>query len=316
MTNLRQRTLVGLGWTGAARLLGQLLQMAATVVLARLLSPQEYGLLGMVLVFTGFASYVADMGLGASIIQRSEVSARHLNSVFWLNVASGLALSVVFALSAPLVARFYDQPQLRLLTAAIAVNFVLASLNVVQNALLDKSLHFRTKFWIESVAYLVSGSVAVALAFSGAGVWSLVGQQLTLSLMRVLMMWAQSPWRPALSFDLSAIRELLHFSGHLTAFGAIIYWSQNVDKLVIGRWIGSVPLGIYSLADKLMRLPLTNVNDVTTSVMFPALSSIQDDMEGVRRAYLRGSRMIALITFPTMMALAVLAEPAVLVVYG
>src|SRR6202167_1876239 len=151
MNNLGQRTLVGLGWTGAARLLGQILQLGTTVVLARLLSPREYGLLGMVLVFTGFASYVADMGLGASIIQKSTVTERHLNSVFWLNVATGMVLTAVFALTAPLVARFYQEPQLRLLTVAIALNFFLGSLNVVQAALLDKALNFRTKFWIETL---------------------------------------------------------------------------------------------------------------------------------------------------------------------
>ena len=316
MNNLRQRTLTGLGWTGATRLLGQTIQLAATVVLARLLSPKEYGLLGMVLVFTGFATFVADMGLGASIIQRSTVSDRHLNSVFWLNVATGMLLTGLLALAAPLIASFYDEPQLRMLTVVIALNFVFGSLNVVQIALLDKSLNFRTKFWIETVSSLTSGIVALTLALAGAGVWSLVGQSLTQTIVRVLMMWAQSSWRPALAFDFSAIRELLHFSGHLVGFGAIVYWSQNIDKLIIGRWIGSSALGIYSLADKLMRMPLYNVTDVTTSVMFPALSTIQDDVEAVRRAYLRAVRMISLITFPMMLALSVLAEPAVLVVYG
>lgn len=182
--------------------------------------------------------------------------------------------------------------------------------------MLDKALNFRTKFWIETVSSLASGIVALALAFTGAGVWSLVGQALTLTVVRVLMMWTQSSWRPAMSFDFSAIRELMHFGGHLMGFGAVIYWSMNVNKLVIGRWIGSSALGIYSLADKLMRLPLVNVSDVTTSVMFPALSAIQDEVEAVRRTYLRGSRMIALITLPMMIALGVLAEPAILVVYG
>jgi O-antigen/teichoic acid export membrane protein len=157
MNNLRQRTLVGLGWNGAARLLGQLLQLCATVILARLLSPKEYGLLGMVLVFTGFAAYFADMGLAASIIQKTTVTERHLNSVFWLNVATGTVLTAVFALTAPLVARFYDEPQLRLLTVAIALNFFLGSLNVVQAALLDKALNFRAKFWIETASYISSG---------------------------------------------------------------------------------------------------------------------------------------------------------------
>jgi PST family polysaccharide transporter len=316
MNNLRQRTLVGLGWNGAARLLGQLLQLAATVVLARLLSPKEYGLLGMVLVFTGFANAVADVGLGASIVQRSTVSDRHLNSVFWLNAVTSMVLTAVFALAAPLIARFYQEPQLRMLTVVLALNFFLSSLNIVQVALLDKALNFRTKFWIESASSVASGVVALVLALNGAGVWSLVGQTLTQTTSRVLLMWAQSSWRPAMSFDFSAIRELMRFSGHLAGFMTVIYWSQNVDKLVIGRWIGSSALGIYSLADKLMRLPLANVSDVTTTVMFPALSSIQDDIGAVQRAYLRGTRMIALITFPMMIALCVLAEPAILVVYG
>jgi O-antigen/teichoic acid export membrane protein len=316
MNNLRQRTLVGLGWTGAARLLGQFVQLGTTVVLARLLSPKEYGLLGMVLVFTGFANYVADMGLGASIIQNTTLSDRHLNSVFWLNAATGLALTLIFILAAPLVASFYGEPQLSLLTIAIAPNFVLGSLNVVQNALLDKALNFRIKFWIDIVAAVASGLVALVLALRGWGVWSLVGQSLVLTTVRVLMMWIQSSWRPAMAFDFSAIRELMRFSGHLTGFGVVFYWSQNIDKLMIGRWIGSSALGIYTLADKLMRLSLANVNDVTSSVMFPALSSIQHDVEAVKRAYLRATRMTSLVVFPMMIALGVLAEPAILVIYG
>jgi O-antigen/teichoic acid export membrane protein len=316
MKNLRQRTLVGLVWSGSARLLGQLLQLAVAVVLARLLSPKAYGLLGMVLVFTGFANSLTDMGLGASIIQKSSLSSRHLNSVFWLNVVTGMLLTGVFALAAPFVASFYEEPQLRRLTIAIAVNFFLGSLNVVQNALLDKSLNFRTKFWIEIVSIIASGTVALLLAFTGAGVWSLVGQLLTSTMVRVVAMWGLSPWRPGISFDFSAIKELMQFSANLMGFGMVIYWSINIDKLVIGRWIGSAALGFYSLSDKLMRLPLANVTDITTAVMFPALSTIQDEVEAVRRAYLRSTRMIALLTFPMMIGLSVLAEPAILVVYG
>ena len=316
MINLRQQTLVGLGWSGAARLLGQLLQFAVAVILARLLSPKEYGLLGMVLVFTGFANSLVDMGLGASIIQKDSLSARHLNSVFWLNLVTGILLTGVFVVAAPFVARFYAEPQLRLLTTVTAITFILGSLNVVQNALLDKLLNFRTKFWIEIVSIFTSGIVALLLAFNGAGVWSLVGQLLTATIVRVVVMWSLSPWRPEMSFDFSAIRELMHFSGNLMGFGIIIYWSVNIDKLVIGRWIGSSALGFYSLADKLMRLPLTNVTEISTTVMFPALSAIQDHVETVERAYLRGTRMIALLTFPMMIGLSVLAEPAILVVYG
>lgn len=316
MKNLRQRTLAGLGWNGATQLLGQLLQFGAAVVLARILNPRDYGLLGMVLVFTGFARSLADMGLGASIIQKHELSERHLSSVFWLNVATGILLTALFVLAGPLIAKFYQEPRLKLLTAAVAINFSLDSLNGVQNALLEKSLNFRTKFWIEGASTLISGIVALALAFAGAGVWSLVGQLLAGTIVDVVMMWSLSPWRPAWDFDLAAVKELMHFGANLMGFGVVIYWAGNIDKLVIGRWIGSAALGFYSLADRLMRLPLTNITNVTSAVMFPALSSVQKEVGTARHAYLRATRMIALLTFPMMIGLSVLAEPAILVVYG
>jgi len=292
------------------------LQFAISIILARVLSPREFGLIGMILVFTAFASSLSDMRLGAALIQKRAVSDRHLNSVFWLNVGVGSSLTLLFCLTAPLVANFYHEPLLRLLTIAVAINFVLNSLTVVHTALLDKSLSFRARFWIEIVATFFSGIVALTLAFNGAGVWSLVGQSLTAAVIRIALMWRSHQWRPGTSFDLSALKDLMHFGGPLFGSSIVAYWGRNFDKLVIGRLIGSSALGIYNLADRLMRLPLTNVTDVTTAVMFPALSLMQDDVESVRRVYLRATGMIALLTFPMMIGLSVAAEPAILVVYG
>ncbi len=270
----------------------------------------------MVLVLTGFASILSDMGLGASLIQKQAVSDRHLNSAFWVNVAAGAFLTILFGLTAPLIALFYKEPLLRLLTAIIALNLILNSLNVVQNALLDRSLNFRTKFWIGSVSLLVSGIVAIVLALNGAGVWSLVAQSIASTAIQVAIMWHLSSWRPRLSFDLSAFRELMHFGKNLMASSIVHYCGGNFDKLAIGRLLGSSVLGIYNLADKLMRLPINNVTGVTSTVMFPVLSAMQDEVESVKRTYLRATRMIALLTFPMMIGLSILAEPAILVVYG
>jgi O-antigen/teichoic acid export membrane protein len=316
MDNIRQRTLLGLGWSGATQIIGAVLQFGISVILARLLSPREFGLIGIVLVFTGFASSLSDMGLGASLVQLRTVSDRHLNSVFWVNIAAGALLTILFGLAAPLIARFYKEPLLRLLTATIALNLILSSLNVVQSALLDRSLNFRNKFWIGSVSLLVSGIVAVALALTGAGVWSLVGQSITSTAIQVAVMWRLSSWRPRLSFDISAFRELMYFGGNLMASSIVHYWGAHFDKLVIGRLLGSSAVGIYNLADKLMRLPLNNVTSITSAVMFPVLSAMQDDVESVKQTYLRATRMIGLLTFPMMIGLSILAEPAILVVYG
>lgn len=272
--------------------------------------------MGMILILTGFAAALAEMGLGAAIVQNQAVSKRHLDSVFWLNVAVGAALTVLFALAAPLVARAYAEPALSLLTMAVAITFLLTSFNVVQIALLEKSLDFRTRFRVETVALVVSGALATTLAIAGAGVWSLVAQTVTLTAMRTAVLWLRSSWRPGFAFDITALRDLLRFGGNLMGFNLVIYWSSNIDQLVIGRVIGSSSLGIYSLADRLMRLPLANVTSTTGAVMFPALSAIADDNERVRKVYLRATRMIALLTFPMMIGLSVLAEPAILVVYG
>ena len=316
INNIRQLTLSGLGWSGATRILGALLQFGISVFLARLLSPRDFGLIGMVFVFTGFASSLSEMGLAASLVQQRAVSEQQLNTVFWVNVAAGTLLTILLGLTAPLIARFYQEPALRLLTAAVALNLILSSLNVVQNALLVRSLNFQTKFWIGSVSILISGIVGIAMAFSGAGVWSLVGQSMTSTAIQVAVMWRLSSWRPKFSFDLSAFKELMHFGGNLVGSNILHYWGRNIDKLLIGRLIGSSALGIYTLADNLMRLPVSNVTDITSAVMFPALSAMQDDVESVKRIYLRATRMIALLTFPMMIGLIILAEPTILAVYG
>jgi len=316
MEHLRQRTLAGLGWSGATQLLGQVLQLAFSVALARMLSPAEFGLIGMLLVFTGFAASLADLGSGAFIIQKRSSGEGHLNSVFWLNVAVGGALAVLFGVAAPLVARYYGEPQLRLLTIALAFNFLLVPLGVVQNALLSKSMDFQTRFWIEMVSAAASGLCALALAMTGAGVWSLVGQSMVLNAAKTLMMWRRSPWRPGWSFELASVGELLRFGRHLVAFNAIIYWENNIDKAVIARLIGGPSLGIYNLAERIMRIPSTNVTGFAGAVMFPALSAMQGDADSVRRVYLRSNRLIAVVTFPMMAGLCVLAEPAILFVLG
>jgi PST family polysaccharide transporter len=316
MGTLRTRTLLGLSWSAASQMVGQLWQIVITAILARLLSPTEYGLLGMVMVFTGFAAYFSDLSLGASIIQKRDVSKRHLDSVFWLNVVVGVVLTLLFGLAAPFVAKFYHEPSLRLLTSAVAVIFILKSLNVVQSALLDKSLDFRTRFWINMASFFISGALALTLAFKGAGVWSLVGQSLSAAAVQAAMMWRLSSWRPGLSFDLAAVKELMRFSNHLLGFNMVIYWSGNFDKLVIGRVLRSADLGLYSLASRLVLLPLASITGIAHKVMFPALLTMQDDRKAMKRVYLRANRMIALLTFPMMVGLSVLAEPAILTVYG
>ena len=313
---IRSRTVSGLGWSASTRAATALLQFAVSVGLARLLNPDDFGLIGMVLVVIGFAATIGDLGFGAAIVQRDDISNASLSSVFWFGLAAGGFLTIALILAAPLVAAFYGAPQLQLLTTAMALMFIFGSLQVVQSALLQKSLDFRTRFRIEICSVSVSAVIALVLALKGAGVWSLVALSLSDAAARAVVTWRLVSWRPRLTFSWNAVKKLLEFGRHLIGFNIVVYWAQNVDKLIIGQHLGSIALGVYGVADRLMRLPLTHVTATTSAVMFPALAAVQSNVDVVRRTYLRANRMIAFLTFPMMLGMSTLAEPLVLLVYG
>ena len=316
MDNLRARTLSGLGWSGAAQVTLQVFQFLVGVILARLLSPQEFGLIGMIIVFTGFANLFGDLGLSAALIQKLDIEQRHLSSVFWVNIAAGIILTGIVVAAAPLIATFYNEPALRVLTMVIALNFFIGSFNVVQNALLRKNMDFQRLARIEIAASFLAGVLAISVALLGLGVWSLVAQSLMFTAVSVAMMWQISTWRPTFSLDTRALKQLLGFGSNLLGFNILNYWMRNIDNVLIGKIIGSSALGIYARAYSLMLLPVSQISSVVSRVMFPALSTIQDDIERVKQIYLRSTRTIAFVTFPMMIGLLVVAKPFILSVYG
>ena len=299
-----------------AQIVQQTLQLGIYISLARLLSPREFGLLGMIIVLTGFANLFVELGFGTALVQNQNIQKRHLDSIFWLNTAGGLLLSSAFIVFSSTIATFYSEPVLRLPILLMSVNFLLNSLNIVQRNLMMKAMDFKRIFIVDTSAAALSGLTAIAAAASGMGLWSLVIQQILLALSSTVLCWGLSSWRPSLSFDPKALKDLSGFSANLLGFSIFDYLMNNVDKLLIGRFIGSGPLGIYTRAYQLMMLPVNQVSSVVTRVMFPALSVIQDDKEKVKQIYLRATRMIALVTFPAMVALLVLARPFVLAVLG
>lgn len=316
MADLRQRIVSGLGWSGASQLVNQGIRFVIAVILARLLTPEEFGLLGMVYIFTGFAAIFGDMGLGSALIQRRSLGDEHLNAVFWVNVLAGVALTLLFIAGAPLVAQFYREPSLTAITRVVAFQFFLSSLNTVQTAQLRRGMDFRRLALIETGAAAVAGGIGIGMALGGLGVWSLVGQSLAHAAVGVALMWRLSPWRPHLSFSWTKLKDLLGFGSNLLGFNAFNYWVRSVDDLLIGRIVGPAALGVYTRAYALMLLPLTQISEVLGRVMFPALSSIQADTDRVRSIYLRAIRSIALFTFPMMVGLLVVADEFVLALLG
>ncbi|HZR91918.1 MAG TPA: MOP flippase family protein [Gaiellaceae bacterium] len=314
--DIRRRTISGLGWTASSQLVLQATQFAFTATLARLLVPHEFGLMALIAVFTGFVTVFVDFGLTAAIIQRPRLEERHLTTAFWTNLLAGVVLMLVMMGAAPGVAAFFGQPRLLGLTLAVSPDFVLGAAGMVQMALLQRQMDFRRIAIVENTTLLASNGLAVGLAASGFGVWSLAAYFLASTGFRSLALWVATPWRPGWRIDRGAFGDLWQFSSRLAAFNALNYWARNADNLLIGRFVGTAPLAYYNRAYNLMLLPVGLVASVTSRVMFPALSRLHEDQEQVKRVYLRATGLIALVTFPAMIGLLVVANPFILSVYG
>jgi O-antigen/teichoic acid export membrane protein len=290
--------------------------MTATIILARLLTPQDYGLVGMVAVIIGFVSMFKDLGLSTATIQRAEINALQISTLFWINVALSLAVMLVCVAIAPLVALFYHEPRLRLITAVYGFGFVLGGLTVQHEALLRRQMRFTGLAAAEVLALLASVITAVILAWYGAGYWALVASQLSLGFVYLCCMWRLCGWRPGWPSRNAGIRSMLAFGGNFTGFSIINYFARNLDNLLIGKFWGSQQLGLYAKAYQLLLLPIDQINAPVSAVAVPALSRLADDPERYRDAYLRILQKVAIVTMPGVALMIVTADWIVRIVLG
>jgi O-antigen/teichoic acid export membrane protein len=275
-----------------------LIGIIGTMILARLLTPQDYGLIGMVAVIIGFVSIFKDLGLSSATIQRAEINRIQISTLFWINVAlSFLVMCVCFAI-APFVARFYHEPRLLLITVAYGFGFLLGGLAVQHEALLRRQMRFTALSGAEVLALIASVVTAVVLAWRGAGYWALVMSQLSLGVIYLVSVWILCRWRPGWPSRNAGVRSMLAFGGNLTGFSIINFFARNLDNLLIGKYWGSQQLGLYAKAYQLLLLPIDQVNSPITAVAVPALSRLVDDPDRYRQAYVRIVQKVAIITMP------------------
>jgi len=306
----------GVAWTSLTQVGAQLTYLVISIVLTRLLSPEDFGLVGMILVFTGFAAVFNDMGFGAALVQKLDLNQHHKNAVFWLSIVIGGLLTLIIAIAAPYIASFYRVPALQPLTVAISVIFFINAFATVKVALLQKAMNFRTISAAQLISTAFSGLLAIYLAYSGFGVWSIVAMYIAGAILYVLVLWAIAPWRPDFSLRWAALKDLSKFSRNLVGFSAFSYWTRNGDNLLIGRFVGSAALGIYARSYTILLLPVWQISAIISNVMFPALSAIQNDVGRVRDMYLKSISVISLVTFPLTLGLLVLSRPFVLALFG
>ena len=313
---LRGKTVAGVSWTMFSQISRYGTQFIIDIILARLLTPDDYGLIGMVTVFTGFALIFTDLGFGAALVQKKDATSKHYDSIFWLNGFAGITLTLLFIVGAPLIASFYDQALLAPVTMLISLNFLFGSLGLIQKTLLRKAMDFRKLAFAELTALLLAGCTGIGMALTGYGIWSLAWQSVILTFLTTIFLWFVSPWRPKRVYDGSAVKDLFAFSRNLLGFQMVNYWLRNGDYLLIGRFLGEVALGVYTKSYMLMLVPLRLISSNIGQVMFPAFSAIQDDHQRIATIYLKITRTIAMVTFPLSLGLLTVADEFVLAVFG
>jgi O-antigen/teichoic acid export membrane protein len=313
---LKQKTVKGVAWNTIGKISNQFLQFIISIILMRLLQPRDYGLIAMAMVFIGFVNIFTDFGFSAALIQRQNLTNKHTSSIFWINVIIGLILTLSFIVLAPFIAAFYNSSGLINVIIALSLTFFISSFGIVPKTLLQKEMNFALINKIEIFVVFITGGISIYLAFHGWGVWSLVMQYLSSQFIRVILLFTFNKWKPNFLYSKNAVKDLFSFSAYFTGFNLINYWARKSDDLLIGKFMSSAELGIYSRAYNLMLLPITQVINVIRTVMIPALSTVQEDKPRVKKIYLDVVQTIALITFPMMIGLIVTAEPFILGIFG
>jgi O-antigen/teichoic acid export membrane protein len=316
MKDLKEKAIRG----GVARLAAQgasfLLRLVSLMVLARLLGPKDFGLVGMVTVFTGVLTLFRDFGLSSAAIQHANVTDEQISTLFWINLLVGASLALVSLAMAPFIAEFYHEPRLVGVTAALAAGFLFNAAGVQHGVLLQRQMRFTALAVISTGALIVGTGIAIVGAMAGYGYWSLVAMALTGPLISTIGFWLSTGWVPGMPCRRSGIRSMMRFGGIVTLNGLVLYVANNVEKLLLGRFWGADVLGIYGRAYQLINIPTDNLNSAAGEVAFAALSRLQDDASRLRRYFLKGYSLVLAMTMPITVACALFADDIIVVLLG
>ncbi|BBP45267.1 lipopolysaccharide biosynthesis protein [Thiosulfatimonas sediminis] len=314
--NLKSKTISGVSWNALGNVIRQIVTVLTLIFMARILSPDDYGVYAILMIFVSFMAIFASMGLGQAIIYKDSPSQSFLSSIFYFNLGLNSILSILLFLLASLIASFFDKDGLEELVELISIIFIISSLSLINKTMLEKQMKFKLVVIVEIIALLASALIGLVSAYQQFGVYSLVIMAITNAFVLSTGFLIVYKWLPSLSFSFSHIQTILSYSANLTGFTFINYFSRQSDQFLIGKFLGSTSLGIYSMAYKIMLYPLQNISHVIIRVLFPAFSEIKNDHEKFREGYLKAISFIALITFPLMAGLLVTAESFVSLVLG
>jgi PST family polysaccharide transporter len=316
MKDLKEKTIRG----GVARMGAQgvnfFLRIVSLMVLARLLGPKDFGLIGMVTAFTGVLSLFRDFGLSSAAIQSSNVTDEQASTLFWINVFVGALLGVMTLAAAPAVAAFYHEPRLVAVTAALASGFLFNAAGVQHGVILQREMRFTALAVVNTVSLIISSALGIGGALAGYGYWALVAMTISLPFSLTIGMWIATGWMPGRPRRRSGMRPMMRFGGLVTLNGVVCYVAYNLDKVLLGRVWGVDAVGIYGRAYSLINIPTDNLNVAAGEVAFSALSRLQDDPPRLKSYFLKGYSLVLAMTIPITIACAFFADDVVYVALG
>lgn len=307
--SLRSTATKGIFWTLIQQFGTQLISFGVSLILARLLLPEEFGLIGMIGVFISIGNSLINSGLTQSLIRSDNPDQEDYSTVFFFNLAGSIIIYLLVYFTAPLIADFYRQEVLIAIIRVFSLSFIIAAFSTVQLTRLTKLMDFKTQMLVSIPSIIGSGALGVYLAYQGFGVWSLVWMSLSQVVLNTVQLWVRSKWYPSFVFNVNKFKAHFKFGYKLTLSGLLNTIFVNIYQIIIGRYFSASQVGFYARADTLKQMPVTNISNVLNKVTFPLFASIQNDDVRLKRVYKEIMQLVVFIIAPVLVIMSVLAEP-------
>lgn len=316
MSNLKQKTVSGLFWSFIDNFSKLGLTFVIGIILARLLTPYDFGLIGMTTIFIALSKSLMDSGFTQALIRKKDCTQADYSTVFFFNLLVGFTLYFVLFFCAPIISRFFEESKLILIIRVIGIGIIVNAFTLVQRARLIKEINFKLQTKISVIASLFSGIIGITMAYRGYGIWSLVFQTLSSFFFTSFLLWIWNKWKPSFVFSKNSFNEMFSFGYKLLISGLIDTAYRNIYLLIIGKYFSTADLGFYTRADQFNNLPSSNITGVIQRVSYPMLSKIQDDPQRLKQAYQKVIKSTMLLSFTAMMIMAASAKPLILSLIG
>jgi len=313
---LKQKTVSGMIWSFLDSFANQGILFIIGIVLARILSPREFGLIGMLTIFIALSQSFIDSGFTNALIRKQDCTQTDYSTVFYYNFVAGIIFYLILFLFAKSISVFFNEPQLELLLQVLGLGLILNSLGIIQRTILTKNINFKLQARVSAVSATLSGLIAISMAYNGYGVWSLVALTLGRFGFTSVFLWMWTKWKPNLIFSIKSFKELFSFGSKLLITGLIETIYRNIYLLIIGKYFSAVELGYYTRADQFSAMPSANLTQIVQKVSYPVLSNLQEDVVKLKSVYCQIITSVMLVTFVLMLGMAAVAEPLILTLIG